>query len=201
MIALPSLGRVIGIVRTDDVKAARTAALGLLAAGLVPEITMTVPGAATLIAALAPDHLVLAGTVTSVRDVDRCAAAGAVGIVAPNTDARIIARARELGLHAFPGALTPTEVAAAVRAGATGVKLFPAAVVGGPQYVRLLRGPFPHVPLMATGGIEPAAVSGYLAAGCFAVGLGSALLDRDALADGDVEAVAAHVRRAVGPVA
>ena len=95
--------------------------------------------------------------------------------MSPGTDPDVVRTAVDLGVPAVPGALSPTEITAALAAGATAVKLFPAGL-GGPAYLRALRGPFPDVPFVPTGGIELEDVRGWLDAGAACVGLGSALV-------------------------
>jgi 2-dehydro-3-deoxyphosphogluconate aldolase/(4S)-4-hydroxy-2-oxoglutarate aldolase len=131
-----------------------------------------------------PELLVGAGTVASVDEVDAAARSGARFCAAPTTSAAVVRRCAELGLVAIPGALTPTEIAGALELGAPLVKLFPAGAVG-PAYLRELRGPLPHAPLVATGGIDEASAGAFLEAGAAAVGIGSALVSRRRIDDSD----------------
>jgi 2-dehydro-3-deoxyphosphogluconate aldolase / (4S)-4-hydroxy-2-oxoglutarate aldolase len=108
--------------------------------------------------------------------------------VSPHTDASLIARAVERGVPFLAGALTPTEVVQAFRAGATCVKLFPGSAVG-PSYLKALRGPLPHIPLMPTGGVDEHNLGEWLAAGAVAVGMGGKLVQ------GSPEAIEAAARR------
>jgi 2-dehydro-3-deoxyphosphogluconate aldolase/(4S)-4-hydroxy-2-oxoglutarate aldolase len=173
--------RVVAILRrVDDVDAAvaRVRAAGI---SLV-EITLDSPGA---LEAIRRTPGCLAGTVRTPAEATAAAEAGAVALVAPSFSAEVAERARELALPYVPGALTPTEVETAWRAGAALVKLFPAAL-GGPEYVRQLRGPLADVPLIATGGVDAAGARAFLDAGCVAVGLGTSLLR-----DGEAERVMA----------
>ena len=122
------------------------------------------------------DVTVLAGTVRRRGQVDEAVAAGAEAVVSPAFSSEVIARARELGVPAIPGAFTPTEVEVAWAAGAALVKLFPANV-GGPGYFRELLAPLRDVPLVATGGIDATNARAFLDAGAVAVGVASALED------------------------
>jgi 2-dehydro-3-deoxyphosphogluconate aldolase/(4S)-4-hydroxy-2-oxoglutarate aldolase len=112
---------------------------------------------------------VLAGTVRTAADVDRAVAAGAEACVAPGFVPAMLARCRELGAAAIPGALTPSEVDAAWQAGAALVKLFPAGAVG-PAYVRALLTPLAGIPLLVTGGVTADNARAFLDAGAVAVG-------------------------------
>jgi 2-dehydro-3-deoxyphosphogluconate aldolase/(4S)-4-hydroxy-2-oxoglutarate aldolase len=118
----------------------------------------------------------LAGTVRTQKQVDAAFEAGAGAVVSPAFSPAVVARAAELGIPAIPGALTPTEVEAAWRAGAAMVKLFPGAL-GGPGYVRDLLAPLSDVPLLVTGGVDASNARAFLDAGAVAVGVGSALDD------------------------
>jgi 2-dehydro-3-deoxyphosphogluconate aldolase/(4S)-4-hydroxy-2-oxoglutarate aldolase len=176
--------RLVAILRrVEDVD---TAVARVRAAGIsLVEITLDSPGA---LEAIRRHPGALAGTVRTPDEASAAAEAGAVALVAPSFSPEVAARARQLGLPYVPGALTPTEVEAAWRAGAAAVKLFPAAL-GGPEYVRQLRGPLADVPLIATGGVDADSAPAYLAAGCIAVGLGTSLL-REGEADRVVAALA-----------
>jgi 2-dehydro-3-deoxyphosphogluconate aldolase/(4S)-4-hydroxy-2-oxoglutarate aldolase len=141
---------------------------------------------------LGPDAALGAGTVLTARDARDAHAAGAGFIVTPGLgDA--VAAARDLGLPTIAGALTPTEVIAARAAGADAVKLFPASAMGGPEYLRALRAPFPDVPFVPVGGVDAPAFRRYLELGALAVGVGSPLIG-DAADGGDPEALRARIR-------
>ncbi|GAA1209101.1 bifunctional 4-hydroxy-2-oxoglutarate aldolase/2-dehydro-3-deoxy-phosphogluconate aldolase [Prauserella alba] len=133
-----------------------------------------------------------AGTVMTADDVSRAAEAGARFVVSPHVDETVIARARELGLGAVPGAFTPTEVVRAVRLGADVVKVFPIAPVGA-GYLRQLKGPLPDVPMLATGGVGPDLARACLDEGCAGVGVGVQLLG----SPGDPDTVRTQARRLV----
>lgn len=134
-----------------------------------------------------------AGTVVAPEEVDAAVEAGASFIISPNTDARIIGRTRELGAVSMPGALTPTEIAAAWNAGAHFVKLFPANALGT-EYIQAVRAPLSHIPLFAVGGVQPENVRPYLEAGIVGFGVGSPLLPKGEIERGNYEAVTARAR-------
>ena len=116
-----------------------------------------------------------AGTVLTLEAAERAIDAGATFLVSPHVDPELIEWAVERGIPFLPGAFTPTEILAAWRAGAPAVKLFPASVAG-PAFVREFRGPFPHIPLLPTGGVTVETAPDFIGAGAVAVGLGSWLI-------------------------
>lgn len=116
-----------------------------------------------------------AGSVLTAAAVDEAAAAGAQFVVAPNTDREVIAAGRDRGMAVFPGAATPTEIRAAVVAGATAVKVFPVSALGGPSYISAVLSPLGRPPLVPTGGVTVGDAAAYLAAGAVAVGAGGSL--------------------------
>jgi Entner-Doudoroff aldolase len=190
--------RVVAILRLRDHGLAAEVCDALARGGIrVLELTQDDPGALAALRAVAgrPDVVVGAGTVLDPATVPVLADAGARFVVAPNTDRRVIAAALEAGLDPIPGALSATEVAAALDAGATLVKLFPAGPLG-PGYLRALRGPFAGVGFVPTGGIAHDAVGEWLAAGAAAVGLGSDLVAARPT-DADLATVEARARVAV----
>ena len=169
--------RLVAVLRRVDDVDARVEALARAGVGVV-EITLDAPDAAAAIerARARGDLSVLAGTVRRPEQVDEVVAAGAEAVVSPGLVGAVLERARELGVAAIPGALTPTEVEAAWAAGAALVKLFPGSL-GGPGYVRELLAPLADVPLLVTGGIDSSNARAFLDAGAVAVGAGSALAD------------------------
>jgi len=186
--------RVVPVVRTTTAAHAATAVRWLREAGLrIFELTMTIPDAPALIRELSQhaDLLIGAGTVADAATAEACLAAGARFIVAPWTDPALAAPCRAAGALLMHGALTPTEVRAAIAAGADVVKIFPASSVGGPAHIKALRSVFPGVALCPTGGVEPANVAAYLAAGAAFVGMGGALVDEARIAAGDRDAIMA----------
>ncbi|MDH6673813.1 2-dehydro-3-deoxyphosphogluconate aldolase/(4S)-4-hydroxy-2-oxoglutarate aldolase [Paenibacillus sp. LBL] len=142
-----------------------------------------------------------AGTVLDVEMAKEAVCAGAQFLISPNTDLSVIEYALEQGIDVWPGAMTPTEIVAAYAAGAEIVKLFPTASLGL-EFIRELQGPLHHIPLLATGGVTLDNLADYFAAGAAAVGLGSSLLPKDALAAGNRDEItsraAAFVNAAKG---
>jgi 2-dehydro-3-deoxyphosphogluconate aldolase/(4S)-4-hydroxy-2-oxoglutarate aldolase len=167
------------------------------------EIALTTPGALQAIEAYAhaaPASTVLgAGTVLSPADARKAIDAGARYLVTPTFLPEVVTAGRKRSIPVLAGAFTPTEVLAAHTAGASAVKLFPAAL-GGPSYVRLVRDPLPDVPLIPTGGIGIDDIEEYLAAGAVAVGTGGQLTG-DALRGGNLAALAERATRLVAAVA
>jgi 2-dehydro-3-deoxyphosphogluconate aldolase / (4S)-4-hydroxy-2-oxoglutarate aldolase len=162
------------------------------------EITMDSADAERAIATLAGGTSGLrvgAGTVLDIADAGRAIGAGAAFIVSPHTDPGLIAWVAERGIPVVPGAFSPSEALAAWRAGAAAIKLFPASVAG-PAFVRELRGPFPYIPVVATGGVTLESAPLFVAAGAIAVGVGSWLTG-----DGDPERIAERAARIVDAVA
>jgi 2-dehydro-3-deoxyphosphogluconate aldolase/(4S)-4-hydroxy-2-oxoglutarate aldolase len=172
-------------IRVRSAEQALYAAETLYNAGIpVAEITMTVPGAIGVIRKLAqafPEMVVGAGTVLDKDTAERCIDAGARFLTSTGLVAEVVDAARKANIVAIPGALTPTEVIAATRAGADFVKIFPAAPVGGDLYIRSLKVPLPQVKLIAAGGVNQQTATGYILAGAAAIGIGSELLPKDAL--------------------
>ena len=193
--------RIIPVVRTSSAARAATAVAWLQEAGLrVFEITMTVPEAPALIRALAadPNLLVGAGTVPDARMAEACLDAGARFIVAPWVDASLAATVQDAGACLMLGAMTPTEVRAALAAGADVVKIFPASSAGGPGHIKALRAVFPDVAFCPTGGVDAANAPAYLAAGAAFVGIGGRLVDEARIAAGDKSAILRAAREALG---
>ncbi|HKT00535.1 MAG TPA: bifunctional 4-hydroxy-2-oxoglutarate aldolase/2-dehydro-3-deoxy-phosphogluconate aldolase [Rugosimonospora sp.] len=190
--AYPLAGPVVAILRSRHAEHLDRVLDTLLDAGVASlEVTLNTPGALDCLRRFRdrlPDGVRLgAGTVRRVSDVDEAVAAGATFLVSPHTDPVLVARARELGVDYLPGALTPTEVAAAWALRPRAVKLFPARQ-GGPRYLRDLLEPLDDVALVPTGGVTIETVGDWFAAGAAAVGLGSPLLG-DALETGDVRSL------------
>lgn len=177
---------VVPIVRAPSAELGVRAVDAVVAGGItIFEITMTVPGAVELIASLSERYagraIVGAGTVLRADEARACIEAGAAFIVSPGLDLETVAAARSREVAVMPGALTPTEVIAAWRAGADMVKIFPCSAVGGAKYIKSLKAPLPDIKLLPTGGISLANLHEYLAAGASAVGIGAELIDLSAL--------------------
>ncbi|GAA0382583.1 bifunctional 4-hydroxy-2-oxoglutarate aldolase/2-dehydro-3-deoxy-phosphogluconate aldolase [Microbispora corallina] len=183
--------RLLAIVRGADPEAALRAVTTLAEEGVdLVEVSLVTPGALSVIARarrkLGDAALLGAGTVLTADDARRAADAGAAYLVTPAVS-EAVAAGHALGLPVLAGALTPTEVVAALAAGATAVKLFPASL-GGVPYLRALRDPFPAVPFVPVGGVSAEDAVAYLRAGAVAVGVGSPLVG-DAAAGGSLDAL------------
>lgn len=170
------------------------------AAGLdAIEVTMNTPGGLEMVAAtrsaVPADKLLGMGTIRNLAEAEQAVAAGAMFLVTPNFDPAVIDYARSLQVPVIAGALTPSEVYAAWSAGAAMVKVFPCSALGGPKYIRDLRGPFDHIPLVAVGGVSSDTVGDYLAAGVRAVGVGASLFGKEALEQGDEESAVVNLKK------
>ncbi len=177
---------IVPVVRASSAAEARMATDALVSGGIAcVEITMTVPGAIDVIRELAfsmgTDVLIGAGTVLDAQTAARCIDAGAEFLVSPGFDAATVAWAVEHNILIAAGALTPTEVITAWKAGSDFVKVFPCANVGGAKYIKALRGPLPQVPLIPTGGVNLDTAADFLKAGSAALGVGGELVLADAL--------------------
>ena len=176
---------VILVVRAQSEEEAVAGVRAVVEGGIrAVEITFTVPGAPAVIRTVKRemgDSILLgAGTVMHPEDAEDAVDAGATYLVAPNTDERVIGAAKRFGVPIIPGAFTPTEVVRAWDLGADAVKIFPASL-GGPAYIKALKAPLPHIPLVPTGGVDEKTVSEFFKAGAFAVGAGGALFDQGRL--------------------
>lgn len=189
--AVAGLGRVgvVAVIRAADAEQAHRCADALVRGGVYGiEITFTTPGAARAIAAVRAAHdadvVVGAGTLTSNEQVDDAVAAGADFLVSPGTRPALASHMVMSGRATLLGALTPSEVMLAQESAADAVKIFPASL-GGPAHLRALRGPFPDLLAVPTGGVSPGNLDEWFAAGAHAVGAGSDLCPNSVLAAGD----------------
>lgn len=186
VISALSRARVLAILRRPDVDEVATRLYDqLYAAGIrAIEVTLDQERSMAALEALVEhagdDVLVGAGTVTKREQLDAVAGTGASFVVCPHFDPRLVEHAVDIGLPILPGVATGTEVMAALDAGASAVKLFPAGPLGI-GYLEALRGPFRHVPIVPTGGIGVAEVPDWLDAGAVCVGIGSALFGPDGM--------------------
>jgi 2-dehydro-3-deoxyphosphogluconate aldolase / (4S)-4-hydroxy-2-oxoglutarate aldolase len=171
---------IVPAVRAANDEDALFAAEAVSRGGLpIVELTMTVPKATELIAHLVNKHphmVVGAGTVQDIATARACLAAGAKFITSPGLDLEVVEFAVQAGVIVIPGVLTPSEIMAAVKAGADFVKIFPSSLVGGVDYLRALKFPFPQVSFIASGGVNQQTAGQYLAAGAAAVGIGADLI-------------------------
>jgi 2-dehydro-3-deoxyphosphogluconate aldolase / (4S)-4-hydroxy-2-oxoglutarate aldolase len=195
--------RVIAIVRFHEGGDLAATLAALERGGVdVVEITLDTPGALAAVAdAASAGRTVGVGTVLTADQVRASADAGARFVVSPGLVPEVVAAALDRGLEPLPGVFTPSELIAATSLGARVVKLFPVST-GGPGLVRALRGPFPDVPIVPTGGVRIEEVGAYLEAGAAAVALGSELVGRTAPAsDAELERIEAQAALAVAAAA
>jgi 2-dehydro-3-deoxyphosphogluconate aldolase/(4S)-4-hydroxy-2-oxoglutarate aldolase len=195
---------IVPAVRAANAGDALFAAEAVSRGGLpIVELTMTVPGATELIAHLIKKHphmVVGAGTVLDLETARACLDAGAKFISSPGLDLEIVEFTVKAGVIAMPGALTPSEIMAAVKAGADFVKIFPCSQVGGVDYLRALKAPFPHVSFIAAGGVNQQTAGKYLAAGATAVGIGTDLIPPRAITIREADWIEELARRYVHTV-
>jgi 2-dehydro-3-deoxyphosphogluconate aldolase/(4S)-4-hydroxy-2-oxoglutarate aldolase len=195
---------VVPAVRVSTNEDAMFAAEAVSRGGIpIVELTMTVPKATELIAHLIQKHphmLVGAGTVLNIETARACLDAGAEFITSPGLDLEVVEFAVKAGVTVMPGALTPSEIMAAVKAGADFVKLFPCAQVGGAAYLHALKAPFPDVPFIAAGGVNQQNAGEYLTAGAVAVGIGAHLVPPRAITVREADWIEELARRYVHTV-
>jgi 2-dehydro-3-deoxyphosphogluconate aldolase/(4S)-4-hydroxy-2-oxoglutarate aldolase len=193
--------RVAGVIRCDDADAAFRACMAAMEGGIgTVEVTTTVPSCLDivqgLVASMGGAFPVGLGTVWEAETVPLAREAGAAFVVTPGVIPEVAAACAREDILCVLGALTPTEVHTARCAGADMVKLFPVQSLGGPDYVRWLRGPLPDVPFWVSGGVEIDQIEEYLSLGVAAIGLTTALFPPDAVRRGDVALITALARRA-----
>lgn len=196
--------KLIAVVRSPDGDKLVEVAKALLAGGIpIMEITLTVPGALDVIrrvrGALGDQVLLGAGTVLDPETARAALLAGAEFIVSPTTNPDVIRLCRRYDKPVLPGAFTPTEIVTAWEHGADIVKVFPAEI-GGPSYFKALAGPLPQIRLMPTGGVDLATAASFLREGACCLGLGSALVDKKAIAEGDMDRIRALAEQYVAVV-
>lgn len=173
---------IVPIVRTNSAESAIRSIEAVYAGGVkCAEITMTVPGALQALEKIADalgDKMLLgAGTVLDPETARACMLAGARFLVTPTLKLSTIECAHRYSVPIFPGALTPTEVQTAWEAGAAAVKVFPCGNMGGAKYIKALKGPFPQIEMLPTGGVNLETAADFIRAGACAVAVGSELID------------------------
>lgn len=191
---------VIPVIRAESAAQAMNIVEAVKAGGVETiEITMTVPGAIKVMEQIAErygDHVVLgAGTVLDAETARAAILAGAEFVVGPSLNLGVIEVCHRYSKVVCPGALTPTEVVNAWEAGADIVKIFPCGEVGGPSYIKSLKGPLPHIQMMPTGGVDLTTAADFIKAGCIALGVGTALVDRKAISQGRWEVLTENARK------
>jgi len=176
---------IIPAIRLSSAEDALFAAEAVSSSGIpIVEVTMTVPGAIEVISELARSNsglVVGAGSIFDVETAMRCLYAGAMFLTSPGLNVEIVEFALKEKIVVFPGALTPSEIMAAWQAGADFVKVFPCSALGGPAYIRALKRPFPHVPLIASGGVNQQTAAEFVDAGAVALGIGHDLIQPKAV--------------------
>jgi 2-dehydro-3-deoxyphosphogluconate aldolase/(4S)-4-hydroxy-2-oxoglutarate aldolase len=196
---------IIPVIRARSAELAQAAARAVAAGGIAAvEVTMTVPGAINLIASLAKSEngiLIGAGTVLDAETAQRCLDAGAQFLVSPGFDVETVALAAREDVVMMAGALTPTEVIDAWKAGVDFVKIFPCGNVGGPSYIKALKAALPQIPMVPTGGVNLNTAAAFLEAGSSALGIGGELISAAAMQSGDFDAITALARQYVAIVA
>jgi 2-dehydro-3-deoxyphosphogluconate aldolase / (4S)-4-hydroxy-2-oxoglutarate aldolase len=195
---------IVAVIRLKDPARVHPVVEALAAGGVrALEVTMTVPRAIELIRELArgvPEGFMLgAGTVIDADTAHAVIDAGASFVVSPVFRRDVIAACHDRDVPAIPGCFTPTEILAAHEAGADIIKVFPATALG-PQFIRDLRAPLPHLKLMPTGGVTIHNAGDWIRAGAVAVGIGSALLNPDAIGNGRFDVITDSARRLVATV-
>jgi len=189
----------IPVLRARNAAQAHAVVKAMIAGGVtVVEVTMTVPGALDVLMELKHEYgvklLLGSGTVTTAAQAEATIEAGAEFVVSPSLHLDVIAATKARNKLSIPGALTPTEVITAWEAGADFVKVFPCAAMGGPSYLKSLLAPFPQLRLIPTGGVTLQTAESYLRAGARALGVGSDLVNLDAIDAGTPEAITETAR-------
>lgn len=191
--------QIIAIVRSLEPEATRTLADALFAGGIrLVEVTFaqakpdTWKDTADSIRSIGERHagtmLAGAGTVLTLEQLHMAADAGAKYIISPDVNEEIIKETKRLGLVSLPGALTPTEIMTAHRMGADAVKVFPAGNLGA-GYIKAIRAPLSHIPLLAVGGVDAHNCADFIAAGCAGVGVGGSLVNKQWIANGEFDRI------------
>ncbi len=193
---------IIPVVRARSAEEAVEAIDAIMAGGInVLEITMTVPGAVKVIEEVSKkfgtDALVGAGTVLDPETAQACIDAGARFVVSPALNLDTIALCKKLNVPVMPGALSPTEVVTAWNAGADLVKVFPCGAVGGASYLKNLKGPLPQIKMIPTGGVSLATAADFIKAGAAALGVGTDLVDVNAIRAGNASVVTDRAKQFV----
>jgi len=184
----------IPVLRAKSEKQAHAVVQAMIKGGIrVVEVTMTVPSAVDLLKTLKQEYgsqlLLGSGTVTTAKEAEETIEAGAEFVVSPSLHPEVITATKALGKLSIPGALTPTEVITAYRAGADYVKIFPCSAMGGAPYLKALLAPFPFLKLIPTGGVTLHTAASFLEAGAKALGVGSDLVNLAAIDEGKPEII------------
>jgi 2-dehydro-3-deoxyphosphogluconate aldolase/(4S)-4-hydroxy-2-oxoglutarate aldolase len=193
---------IVPAVRLSSAEDARFATEAVSHGGIpIVEITMTVPGAIEVISELAkhsPELILGAGTLFDTETAKRCLDAGATFLTSPGLDLGLVEFAHKQNVVVLAGALTPTEVTMAWKAGSDFVKVFPCSQVGGDTYIKALKRPFPQVRLIAAGGVNQKTAANFILAGASAIGVGGELIPREAIEMRQADRIHELARRFVG---
>ena len=197
---------IVPVIRTASAESAVLAVEAIYRGGVrAAEITMTVPGAVGALEKVADrfgDNIMLgAGTVLDPETARICMLAGAQFFVTPALRLSTIEMAKRYSKVICPGALTPTEVLTAWEAGADVVKVFPCGNVGGARYIKALKGPFPQIEMIPTGGVNLETAGDFLKAGACAVAVGGELVDAKTIAEGRYDLIEDRARQYLAAVA
>ncbi|MFW9975824.1 MAG: bifunctional 4-hydroxy-2-oxoglutarate aldolase/2-dehydro-3-deoxy-phosphogluconate aldolase [Candidatus Thorarchaeota archaeon] len=190
----------IPIIRVESADIAFKVADAFLRGGVnIIEVTMSVPGAIDVVKQLLNNYgnkvLIGTGTVVDGKMAEEAIKAGSKFIVSPNYSKSLIETANKHSIPIIPGALTPTEIFNAYSMGADAVKVFPCGNVGGAEYLKAVRAPLPHIPLVPTGGVDLDSAGPMLEAGAFALGVGGAITDKKAIKEGKYEVITENVKK------
>lgn len=195
---------IIPVLRASSVDDAIAIADAVVAGGIATlEVTMTIPNALSVMRNVQrrfPDALIGAGTVMNPEQANACMDEGAQFVVSPALNLATIEACQRRSIAVFPGALTPTEIAAAWQAGGDAIKVFPASAMGGASYLKSLQGPLPQIRVIPTGGVSTQTAAEFLRAGAFALGVGGDLCDSAAIAQGNAAKIMDTARRYVAIV-
>ena len=195
---------IIPAIRVSSAEDALFAAEAISSSGIpIVELTMTVPGAIDAISHLtrnSPEVIVGAGTVWDTETARQCLDAGANFLTSTGLDLGVVEFALKADVAVFPGALTPTEVMTAWKAGSDFVKIFPCSQVGGVSYIKALKKPFPQIPLIASGGVNQQTAADFILAGAIALGIGGDLIPPRAIQLRHPDRIRELARRFLGMV-
>jgi 2-dehydro-3-deoxyphosphogluconate aldolase/(4S)-4-hydroxy-2-oxoglutarate aldolase len=193
-------GGLVPVLRAPSADEALRMSEALHDAGITAvEITLTVPGAVEvigkLVARFGHDMLIGAGTVLDPKAAAACISAGATFIISPSLELDVVAHCNQAGVAVLPGALTPTEIVRAWRAGADMVKVFPCSAVGGASYLKAVKAPLPQIELVPTGGVNLETAAAFIKAGAAALGVGGDLVDLEAVRAGRAAVIGERARK------
>jgi len=197
---------IVPVVRTSSAETAVLAVEAMYQGGVrAAEVTMTVPGAIRALEKVADRFggkiMLGAGTVLDPETARACMLAGAEFFVTPSLRISTIEMVKRYSKVICPGALTPTEVLTAWEAGADVVKIFPCGNVGGPKYIKALKGPFPQIEMIPTGGVNLETTGDFLKAGACAVAVGGELVDVKSIKEGRFDVIEDRARQYLAAIA